>query len=350
MEDRQRHRAADERDGKQHGQGSRREPARASPASAPPGRSRAPGEQVREVGAAGHVEDVEAARRRWPDASSEPRAAGSSATARAGSTARAAWEGAPAGRSGRGRTRTSTRRSPRPGGSHPPASAPRRRWRRDSTNEPRRGSCRRRRRCPRPDERAPPWRPGPAGDRRTSSRRWPGRRSSRPRSRRAPAAISFAPHSRKYRLRTGSPRSDGRRVPRKAGRTPSISAVTTPNRRSAPRSPDASRWSRSPRVRPPPPPASGSSRRRKDRSNAITTAVREAASAEKDREPRSAPPTGDGPAAIAEDSTPSAVSLGVWELAWPTIISYATHTLVRWADLIMVGPLGREALAGGRPR
>jgi putative MATE family efflux protein len=40
------------------------------------------------------------------------------------------------------------------------------------------------------------------------------------------------------------------------------------------------------------------------------------------------------------------VSLGVWELAWPTTISYATHTLVRWADLIMVGPLGREALAG----
>jgi putative MATE family efflux protein len=37
--------------------------------------------------------------------------------------------------------------------------------------------------------------------------------------------------------------------------------------------------------------------------------------------------------------------LGVWQLAWPTIISYATHTLVRWADLIMVGPLGREALA-----
>ena len=27
------------------------------------------------------------------------------------------------------------------------------------------------------------------------------------------------------------------------------------------------------------------------------------------------------------------------------MISYATHTLVRWTDLIMVGPLGREALA-----
>jgi putative MATE family efflux protein len=35
----------------------------------------------------------------------------------------------------------------------------------------------------------------------------------------------------------------------------------------------------------------------------------------------------------------------VWQLAWPTIVSYATHTLVRWADLMMVGPLGREALA-----
>jgi putative MATE family efflux protein len=47
-----------------------------------------------------------------------------------------------------------------------------------------------------------------------------------------------------------------------------------------------------------------------------------------------------------ERSAPSALGLGVWELAWPTTISYATHTLVRWADLIMVGPLGREALAG----
>jgi putative MATE family efflux protein len=50
--------------------------------------------------------------------------------------------------------------------------------------------------------------------------------------------------------------------------------------------------------------------------------------------------------AKARDTATSAVALGVWELAWPTTISYATHTLVRWADLIMVGPLGREALAG----
>jgi putative MATE family efflux protein len=49
-------------------------------------------------------------------------------------------------------------------------------------------------------------------------------------------------------------------------------------------------------------------------------------------------------ARVAKES--AAAPLGVWELAWPTMISYATNTLVRWADLIMVGPLGREALAG----
>jgi putative MATE family efflux protein len=50
--------------------------------------------------------------------------------------------------------------------------------------------------------------------------------------------------------------------------------------------------------------------------------------------------------AVVTGAGPSALGLGVWELAWPTTISYATHTLVRWADLMMVGPLGREALAG----
>ncbi len=75
--------------------------------------------------------------------------------------------------------------------------------------------------------------------------------------------------------------------------------------------------------------------------------MRDTASIERDQD-RSVPPTStrDGPVAIVEGSSPSAVRLGVWELAWPTTISYATHTLVRWADLIMVGPLGREALAG----
>ncbi len=38
-------------------------------------------------------------------------------------------------------------------------------------------------------------------------------------------------------------------------------------------------------------------------------------------------------------------ALGVWELAWPTIISFATQTAVRWADFAMVGSLGTDALA-----
>ncbi len=75
--------------------------------------------------------------------------------------------------------------------------------------------------------------------------------------------------------------------------------------------------------------------------------MREVTSVEQDWDRRSVSPfpTGDGPGALAQGSSPSAVKLGVWQLAWPTIISYATHTLVRWADLIMVGPLGRDALA-----
>lgn len=38
-------------------------------------------------------------------------------------------------------------------------------------------------------------------------------------------------------------------------------------------------------------------------------------------------------------------ALGVWELAWPTIVSFATQTAVRWADFAMVGSLGTDALA-----
>lgn len=38
-------------------------------------------------------------------------------------------------------------------------------------------------------------------------------------------------------------------------------------------------------------------------------------------------------------------ALGVWELAWPTIVSLATQTAVRWADFAMVGSLGSDALA-----
>jgi putative MATE family efflux protein len=47
----------------------------------------------------------------------------------------------------------------------------------------------------------------------------------------------------------------------------------------------------------------------------------------------------------AEPLAPSPHALGVWELAWPTIIATATQTLVRWVDLKMVGSLGTEAVA-----
>lgn len=46
-----------------------------------------------------------------------------------------------------------------------------------------------------------------------------------------------------------------------------------------------------------------------------------------------------------EPLAPSPQALGVWELAWPTIISFATQTSVRWADFAMVGSLGTDALA-----
>lgn len=38
-------------------------------------------------------------------------------------------------------------------------------------------------------------------------------------------------------------------------------------------------------------------------------------------------------------------ALGVWELAWPTMLSLLTQTVVRWADYVMVGSLGPTALA-----
>lgn len=38
-------------------------------------------------------------------------------------------------------------------------------------------------------------------------------------------------------------------------------------------------------------------------------------------------------------------ALGVWELAWPTILSLLMQTAVRWADFAMVGSLGPVALA-----
>ena len=47
-----------------------------------------------------------------------------------------------------------------------------------------------------------------------------------------------------------------------------------------------------------------------------------------------------------EPLAPSPQALGVWELAWPTIVASAMQTLVRWVDLKMVGDLGVEAVAG----
>ena len=49
-----------------------------------------------------------------------------------------------------------------------------------------------------------------------------------------------------------------------------------------------------------------------------------------------------------EGSSPPSASpaaLGVWELAWPTILSFLTQSLVRWVSFAMVGQLGADALA-----
>ena len=46
-----------------------------------------------------------------------------------------------------------------------------------------------------------------------------------------------------------------------------------------------------------------------------------------------------------EPLAPSPQALGVWELAWPTIVSMLTMTMVRWADIMMVGDLGADAVA-----
>lgn len=43
---------------------------------------------------------------------------------------------------------------------------------------------------------------------------------------------------------------------------------------------------------------------------------------------------------------PSPRSLGIWELAWPTMLASAMQTIVRWADIKMVGDIGVEAVAG----
>jgi putative MATE family efflux protein len=48
---------------------------------------------------------------------------------------------------------------------------------------------------------------------------------------------------------------------------------------------------------------------------------------------------------LAEPLAPTPRSLGVWELAWPTITASLLQTLVRWVDVKMVGDLGRDAVA-----
>jgi putative MATE family efflux protein len=50
------------------------------------------------------------------------------------------------------------------------------------------------------------------------------------------------------------------------------------------------------------------------------------------------------PAPTADDGS-IVSSLGVWALAWPTIVGFGAQTLVRFADFVMVGGLGPEALA-----
>jgi putative MATE family efflux protein len=52
-----------------------------------------------------------------------------------------------------------------------------------------------------------------------------------------------------------------------------------------------------------------------------------------------------GTPAPSSDEGPHATSLGVWALAWPTIVGFGAQTLVRFADFVMVGGLGPEALA-----
>jgi putative MATE family efflux protein len=62
---------------------------------------------------------------------------------------------------------------------------------------------------------------------------------------------------------------------------------------------------------------------------------------------RGAPDSADSIAPRAEETFAEVAptGLGVWGLAWPTIVGFAAHTMVRFADFAMVGPLGPEALA-----
>jgi len=59
----------------------------------------------------------------------------------------------------------------------------------------------------------------------------------------------------------------------------------------------------------------------------------------------------DGPGSESEreeragPGTTAPATLGVWDLAWPTIVSFGAQTFVRFADFAMVGGLGPDALA-----
>lgn len=61
--------------------------------------------------------------------------------------------------------------------------------------------------------------------------------------------------------------------------------------------------------------------------------------------PNDSTPFRRGTSAPSTDAGPDATSLGVWALAWPTIVGFGAQTLVRFADFVMVGGLGPEALA-----
>ena len=51
------------------------------------------------------------------------------------------------------------------------------------------------------------------------------------------------------------------------------------------------------------------------------------------------------PEADAQAPTAGVTSRGIWSLAWPTMLSMGTFTIVRMTDFAMVGDLGPEALA-----
>jgi len=61
--------------------------------------------------------------------------------------------------------------------------------------------------------------------------------------------------------------------------------------------------------------------------------------------PKDSPGHRHGIPAPRRDAGPYGTSLGVWALAWPTIVGFGAQTLVRFADFVMVGGLGPEALA-----